>query len=190
MDMVTKTENKKQQAAVGRAFDMYDWVGTAIFSLVMIVVIFTLLFRIVGVDGDSMKNTLQNGDRLILTSSLGYTPERGDIVVVNRYTDEPLVKRIIALEGETIEITTDGRVLVNNKEVDEDFAYFENPHLGTPAKDLVIPQTVPAGCVFVMGDNRQNSHDSRAADIGFVSVEDIVGEAVFRLWPFDTMGVL
>lgn len=76
MDMVTKTENKKQQAAVSRAFDIYDWVGTAIFSLVMIVVIFTLLFRIVGVDGDSMKNTLQNGDRLILTSSLGYTPER------------------------------------------------------------------------------------------------------------------
>lgn len=189
-DMVTQTENKQQAASVRRIFDIYDWAGTAIFSLVLIVAVFTLAFRIVGVDGESMLRTLQDGDRLVLTSSLGYEPEYGDIVVINRYTKEPLVKRIIALEGQTVEITTDGRVLVDGNELQEDYAYFENPALGTLQKDFTVAQTVPKGCVFAVGDNRQNSHDSRSADIGFVAVEDIVGKAVFRLWPFESMGTL
>lgn len=189
-DMVTQTENKQQAASVRRVFDIYDWVGTAIFSLVFIVALFTLAFRIVGVDGDSMMQTLQDGDRLVLTGSLGYEPAYGDIVVINRYTRDPLVKRVIALEGQTVEITKDGRLLVDNVELVEDYAYFENPDLGTLQKDFTEPQTVPKGCVFAVGDNRQNSHDSRSADIGFVAVEDIVGKAVFRLWPFDSMGRL
>lgn len=186
MDEVTRTETERQAASVHRIFDIYDWAGTAIFALVFIVVLFTFVFRIVGVDGDSMNDTLMNGDRLVLTGSYGYTPERGDIVVINRYTKEPLVKRIIAVEGDKIEITVDGRVLLNDEELTE--TYIKGSV--TAQKEFTQAQIVPENCVFVMGDNRGNSHDSRSLDISFVPVEDIVGEAVFRLFPFNKIGSL
>ena len=186
MDMVTQTETKRQKASVRRIFDLYDWAGTAIFSLVFIVVLFTFVCRIVGVDGDSMNNTLTNGDRLVLTDTYDYTPERGDIVVINRYTREPLIKRIIAVAGDKLEITADGRVLLNDTALNE--PYIKGDF--TAQKEFVQAQVVPSGCVFVMGDNRGNSHDSRNVDISFVPVEDIVGKAAFRLFPFDKMGRL
>lgn len=186
MDMVTQTEEKRQAEKNRRISDVYDWAGTAIFALIFIVIVFTFLFRIVGVDGDSMNDTLQNGDRLVLTGSFGYTPQQGDIVVINRYTQQPLIKRVIALEGQKIEITMDGRVLVDDEEIDE--PYVKGGF--TPQRDLIQAQVVPEGYVFVMGDHRSNSHDSRSQDIGFINVEDIVGKAVFRLWPFDKIGGL
>ncbi|MGI6264448.1 MAG: signal peptidase I [Acutalibacteraceae bacterium] len=190
MDSITQTETKTQAAKVRRIYDLYDWMGTAVLALVVIVALFALAFRIVGVDGTSMLQTLQDGDRLVLRTSIAYTPERGDIVVINRYTVEPLVKRVIGVEGDTVEITADGKVLVNGQEQNESYIWLENPYNGTPQRDFQTPQTVPAGCVFVMGDNRQNSHDSRAADIGFVKCEDIAGKAVWRIWPFDQFGGL
>lgn len=189
MDRVTQTEEKKKAEATRRISDIYDWASTAIFALIFIVIVFTFLFRIVGVDGDSMNHTLENGDRLVLTGSFGYTPEQGDIVVINRYTQQPLIKRVIALEGQKIEITMDGRVLVDDEEIDEPYAWDQDGN-GTPQRDLTQAQVVPEGYVFVMGDNRDNSHDSRSKEIGFIDVDDIVGKAVFRLWPFDKIGGL
>ena len=164
---------------------LYDWAEAALVALVVVVVLFAFVFRVVSVDGDSMLPNLETGDRLLL-NCINYTPERGDIVVVNRYTKEPLVKRIIAVEGDIIDIK-DGLVYLNGVALDETF--LDPNNAVTPSKEFVGPAQVPAGHVFVIGDNRSDSHDSRYADIGFVSVKDIVGVAVFRIWPFNRLGV-
>lgn len=172
-------EEKKRAAAA------YEWTEAAIFALVCVVLVFTFLFRIVGVDGESMQNTLMDRDRLILTHNF-YTPARGDIVVINRYTSEPLVKRIIALGGDTIDIDPDTQmVFINGEQIEE-------PYLDckTPPMEFTGPYTIPAGYVFVMGDNRVNSHDSRSSDICAVKVKDIMGKAVFRIWPLPDIGGL
>lgn len=163
---------------------LYDWTEAAMIALVVVVVLFAFVLRVVGVSGDSMLPNLETGDRLVL-NCLNYTPEHGDIVVINRYTREPLVKRIIAVEGDILDIR-DGQVILNGEVLDE---VFLTPGTSTPAKEFDGPAEVPAGHVFVIGDNRGDSHDSRYSDIGFVSVKDIVGVAVFRIWPLNRLGV-
>lgn len=180
MEHLTETDKLGDAAAAA-----YEWVEAAIFALVCVVLVFTFLFRIVGVDGESMQNTLMNHDRLILTR-LPYTPERGDIVVINRYTAEPLVKRVIAVEGDTIDIDPETLLVsVNGTVIDEPYLDCLTPLLGFEG-----PLTVGEGQVFVMGDNRVNSHDSRSSDIGLVRVKDIMGKAVFRIWPLNSIGGL
>ena len=122
-------------------------------------------------------------DRLIITN-LNYTPRRGDIVVVNRYTQEPLVKRIIALGGDHLRITEEGEVILNGEVLDEPYI----GHYKTLLFSFEGEVTVPEGQVFVMGDHRDNSHDSR--DIGCVSEKDLMGKAVFRIWPISQAGGL
>ena len=147
--------------------------------------LFTFLFRVVGVEGDSMMDTLYGGDRLILCPALS-SPDRGDIVVINRYTDEPLVKRVIGVAGDTLEIDEElHRVRLNGELLDEPYVQYP-----TPAYDMTGEVAVPEGYVFVMGDHRNDSHDSRAADIGLVPVDDIVGWAAFRIWPPQRIGIL
>ena len=162
---------------------LYEWIEAAVFSLVVVVLVFTFLFRIVGVDGRSMQTTLMNRDLLIL-SVLPYTPERGDIVVINRYTKEPLVKRIIAVENDTLSIDEESHKVILNGEVLAE-SYIQVP---TYPEGLNGTVTVPEGKVFVMGDNRIASLDSR--DLGFIDENDIMGKAVFRIFPFDQFGGL
>ena len=161
---------------------LYEWIGAAIFSLAFVVLVFTFLCRIVGVVGNSMNPTLSWGDRLIITR-LGYTPQQGDIVIVNRYTEEPLVKRVVAVGGQTLRIDDEtGTVYVNGKALDEPYIQGHTYSLGFGAEE----QTVPEGCVFVMGDNREHSKDSRYMDeVGFVSESDVIGKAVFRFLPLN-----
>ncbi len=177
--METTNSKAKKIASV------YDWVEAAVFSLIVIVLLFTFLCRIVRVDGTSMENTLAHNDRLLLFN-VNYEPERGDIVVIVRDNDEPLIKRVIAVAGDTISIDeTKNQVTVNGKILDEDYI------IGTTvARDFVGEQTVPEGCLFVMGDNRTVSHDSRSKEIGFVSEGDVLGEAVFRIWPLSDFGTV
>lgn len=164
----------------------YDVVEVLVVSLACIVLLFTFLFRVVGVEGDSMMDTLYGGDRLILCPALS-SPDRGDIVVINRYTDEPLVKRVIGVAGDTLEIDEElHRVRLNGELLDEPYVQYP-----TPAYDMTGEVAVPEGYVFVMGDAPWNdSHDSRAADIGLVPVDDIVGWAAFRIWPPQRIGIL
>ena len=166
---------------------LYDWVSAAIFALVLVTLVFSFCFRIVEVDGSSMNPTLWDAERLI-TSRIAYTPQRGDIVIINRYTKEPLVKRIVAVGGDRLRIDEDGGgVYVNGEKLDEPYTQgVTYPlHFGTEE------QVVPEGCVFVMGDNRQNSTDSRyMEEVGFVKESDLIGKAVFRFLPLSRFGGL
>ncbi len=163
---------------------IYEWVETALWALVAVTLVFSFLFRLVGVDGSSMANTLHHGGRLMLVNAF-YTPDYGDIVVIRRENGQPLIKRVIAMEGDTISIDPESETVYLNGEL------LEEPYLdvSTPALfDFTGPFTVPEGTVFVMGDNRSNSIDSRAPSVGAVDIDDVMGKAVFRLWPLGQFG--
>ncbi len=149
-------------------------------ALIVITVLFIFFFRVFNVDGPSMKPTLQHNDKVIV-STIGYKAERGDIVVISEAADldEPIVKRIIAVGGDVVDINfTTGVVTVNGTE--EDYT----DELTSQQFDIAFPITVPEGTVFVLGDNRGNSLDSRSTRVGCVDERYIVGKVLFRFFPF------
>ncbi len=176
--------------------EMVDWLDAMVVTIFCIVLIFTFAFRMVGVEGTSMLQTLQNGDKVVL-SNLFYTPAKGDIVVISRTnqqfqngdTPEPLIKRIIALAGDTVDLR-DGLVYVNDEPIDE--PYLEDGTLTEPRSfnGITFPVEVPEGHAFVLGDNREVSKDSRSADVGMVDTHYILGKAVLRVWPFSSFEVI
>lgn len=161
---------------------VYDWVHALTIALVAIILVFTFFMRVVSVEGDSMLPTLEGEDRLLLTALVS-DYERGDIVVVDRYTDAPLIKRVIAVAGDTVEIDSACRLYINGVLQREDYIMGYTVH-----RDMNGPAMVPEGCVFVMGDNRTVSKDSRMEEIGMVSCKDVVGKVLFRVWPFRSFG--
>ena len=177
----------KQNIAVKRygrraVVTLFDIMGTLIVSLVVFSILFTYFFRIVGVDGASMQPTLQDGDMLVL-SVIDDDYRRGDIIVVERTFDEPLIKRVIAVGGETIRIDEDGNVFINDKLLSEDYIQGE-----TVLRDFPGKITVPRGSLFVMGDNRTVSKDSRSDEVGFIPIDSVVGKATYCLWPMQSIG--
>lgn len=166
--------------------DLYDWVESAVFAVVCMILVFTFLGRIVTVVGESMEHTLQNSDKLI-SSRLFYTPDYGDIVIITQPNDrnEPLIKRVIATEGQTVDIDFEkGIVYVDGKALEE-------PYTAAPTYvefDVVFPQTVPEGKVFVMGDNRNASWDSRDSEVGMIDERYILGRTVYRISPWENRG--
>ena len=179
---------KQEQAKPVRGQNLLEWYEALISAALVLVLIFSFFFRIIQVDGSSMVPTLVNGDKLIVWGA-GYEPQRGDVVIVDSYTSygKPLVKRVIAKGGDTISIDYEaGSVTVNGEVLQED--YIAAPtHLGY---DVEFPYTVPEGTVFVMGDNRNHSGDSRQIEIGCIDERCIVGRAYFRLAPLSKLGFL
>ncbi|MFQ8599740.1 MAG: signal peptidase I [Oscillospiraceae bacterium] len=168
--------------------EVYEWVESLVYSLVVVVLLFTFVFRIVGVDGNSMLPTLHNEDRVILTN-LFYEPKQGDIVVVTQPNErnEPIIKRIIATGGQEVNID------FQKHEVYVDGELLQEDYILAPTRlsyDVKFPVTVPEGKVFVMGDNRNDSWDSRSTGVGFIDERYILGEAVFRVFPFNSLGLL
>lgn len=161
---------------------LYDWLGTLVIALSVFALLFAFAIRVVGVDGSSMLPTLQDGDRLLL-SIAGDSYFRGDIVVVDRYTDEPLIKRVIAVGGDTLTIDAEGGVYINGSRQNETYILGD-----TLLRDFSGMVKIPQGYVFVMGDNRTVSKDSRSSEIGLVSTKDIVGKAVYCVWPLESIG--
>lgn len=184
-DRVKKPEAVKTETTTRG--EIYDWMQSLVFALIICIIVFVFIFRIVDVSGDSMNPTLLHGDKLVV-SDVFYKPKQGDIVIFRKdeYKAEALVKRVIATEGQTIEIDFDrGRVYVDGELLDE-------PYIAEPTHNQLGfqgPQTVPEGCVFVMGDNRNASSDSRRAQIGMVDERLIVGKVLLRVFPFDSIGV-
>jgi len=165
---------------------LYEWVEIVTTALIAITLIFTFLFRLVNVEGTSMETTLHDRERLIL-SCLPYTPDRGDIVVVSRGTDdEPLIKRVIGVAGDTVSIDSKtGEVYLNGKVLKE--PYIEVPTSPELMKGEV---TVPEGMVFVMGDNRSAGQSLDSRTFGCIEESRVIGKAVFRISPIDRFGGL
>ena len=158
---------------------------TALCVGTILLFLLTVFYRPCRVDGVSMVPTLQHGDLLIL-SCQDSVLQRGEIVAISREGEPPLIKRVIAVGGDTVRIDQhSGKVYVNGAE-------WEEPYLNvtTPCIELKGEVTVPAGHLFVMGDNRAVSHDSRYEDIGFVDADDVIGTATYRLLPFSEKGAL
>lgn len=173
------TEEKKSAKKAKQKIDIFEVFQPIISALVVVTLVFLFCFRVFNVDGPSMAPTLENGDRVVV-STIGYKPERGDIVVLSS-TDgirKPIVKRIIAVAGDVVDINfTSGVVTVNGK----DETYSED--LTTQQADIAFPITVPEGTVFVLGDNRDVSLDSRSSRVGCVDQRLIVGKILFRFFP-------
>ncbi len=180
--MSDKTEETK---APGRG--LYEWTQALVCSVLAAVLLFAFAARVVGVSGGSMRNTLQNGDLLLVVNGLlcgGY--RQGDVVIAAKQSfeyGEPIVKRVIATEGQTVDIDFDaGVVRVDGTALTEPYIR-EDTHLDLGTE---YPFTVPEGCVFLMGDNRNGSRDSRAPELGAVDTRCLIGRAVFLLLPGKT----
>lgn len=161
----------------------FDFLELFVFTIVTVLLLTTLVFRHSEVEGGSMDKTLAEGDHLII-SNLFYTPERGDIIVCEDYSTglrKPIVKRIIAVGGDMINIDLNGSVYINGERLQEDYVFVDG-HL--PFYELEY--TVPEGEVFVMGDHRNASTDSRS--FGSVKEEAILGKVILRFYPFDEFG--
>ena len=174
-------QREKKQKAAGR--DWYEWVQALVCSVLAVVVIFTFAIRLIGVDGHSMVPTLQDGDRLlVLTAPWCGDYQYGDVVVLRKqsFLAEPIVKRVIATEGQTVDIDfSAGVVYVDGEALDE-------PYINEPTyveEGTEFPLTVPEGSVFVLGDNRNHSSDSRDSSLGTVDTRYVIGKAVFLLFP-------
>lgn len=167
--------------------EAYDWIQSLISALLICVLVFVFVLRIMDVNGTSMVPTLRNGDK-VLVSDLFYEPERGDIVVFKKdsYDDnKALVKRVIAVEGDVVNIDFErGIVYVNGEAVEEDYIDV----LTTTKIDFIGPQTVPENCLFVMGDNRNASTDSRDKRIGMVDKRLVIGKVLMVVYPFEYFG--
>ncbi len=212
-DLTENTENAENTEHIGggnsqnkiKSFtsSVFDVVEMFAWSVFAVMLIFTFAIRLCRVEGSSMENTLYDGQNLLLYS-MGYTPAQDDIVVfhlTNKDATPPLektmVKRVIATEGQRIEIHFEtGEIYVDGKKYEDTHAILKN-YAGREigyytldaehhykADERVFSATVPEGCVFVLGDTRNNSKDSRDSDVGFVDTRCILGKVIVRIAPF------
>lgn len=182
-----KKSKKKNREQTSLALETYKVLADIISCLIFVVVLFVFGFRLVTVVGESMYPTLHEGDNLTLMSNFIYEPQVGDIVVLRSeaYSRGPLVKRVIADEGQTVDIDFDtGEVWVDGVLLQEDYIN-EETHRNDGTQ---FPVTVPEGCIFVMGDNRNHSSDSRDPSIGCVDKRYVLGKALSIVTPFSRFG--
>lgn len=165
-----------QSKAVSAVYEWLEALGTAV---IIAMILFTFVLRVNEVKGDSMMPNYTDGTRVIV-QAIGYRPTVGDVVVIDAtHTNlhEFVIKRVIATEGQTVDFDDAGFVSVDGQILDES-AYL-SPSVGTYSYDISFPQTVPEGCVFVLGDNREYSTDSRSSDLGMVDARYVIGKVQF-----------
>lgn len=181
--METSAEKIEADGTQAAGRELYEWVRALVSAVTAVVLVFTFAVRMIGVDGHSMVPTLQNGDRLAVTAGLlAGTYRPGDVVVLRKdsFLDEPIVKRVIAVGGQTVDIDfSTGSVFLDGKLLNEPYIN----ELTFREEGTRFPLTVPEGSIFVMGDNRNHSNDSRDARLGTVDTGYVIGRAVFLLYP-------
>lgn len=153
----------------------YEWLEALGSAIIIAMILFTFVIRVNEVKGDSMLPNYREGMRVIV-QTIAYQPAAGDVVVIdatNTPLDEFVIKRVIATEGQTVDFNAFGGVLVDGVPLDES-AYLDS--VETYAYDLEFPQTVPEGCVFVLGDNRGYSTDSRSSELGMIDARYVIGK--------------
>ena len=184
------TESPKEK--IPFAQNILEFSEMLVLVVLLVLITFTFIARLCKVNGSSMNNTLHHG-QAIITSNVMYTPKQGDIVVFHQTgsLNEPVVKRVIATEGQHVKIDFSKKdtmsIWVDGIEYTDDYAYFDpkraaiTPKYNYDDHTQIFEATVPEGHVFVMGDNRNNSKDSRSLDIGFVDERRIIGRSIFEL---------
>lgn len=195
-------ESEVQAKKTSLFADILEILETGLFFVILVLFLFTYFMRPVTVEGNSMVPTLQNKDLLFLYSFL-YEPRTGDIVVIDnhdshtldwqgevieddRSLEERIIKRVIAVEGQELFVDAEhGIVTVDGVQLQENYV---NELTRTDDRAFTYPITIPEGYIFVMGDNRNRSTDSRNPLVGLVPVEDVMGKTYFRYFPFDTIG--
>lgn len=205
MSMKKESSQSSDSEKANIVDDFIDMAESVLYAVFLVLLIFTFLFRISVVEGSSMVPTLEENDRLIV-SNIFYKPEQGDIITINcenahLFSDSSqtevieapglnkrIVKRIIATGGQKIDIDFDlGIVYIDDVQIYESYiadltTYDENA--------FEYPLTVPEGYLFVMGDNRLRSKDSRHPEVGLIKTDDIAGHVIFRISPFDKFGFI
>ena len=190
MDNKNAKERPKEKVTFfGTLYDLVEMIGV---TTLFVMLLFAFVVRLNVVDGNSMLNTLHNGEYLVV-SDLFYTPRAGDIVIVHKIDadpySEPIVKRVIAVGGQTVDIDFSTWTLtVDGEVVDEPYRYVD-PASGTLTADYSFPITVPEGEIFVMGDNRNHSADSRQIEIRTIDERCVVGHAVARIYPLSELEI-
>lgn len=186
-------EEAKQESAIPGA-SLYEWLQVILGCILTAVLIFNCVARLSRVDGQSMDHTLQHNE-LLLVWSLGYTPKQGDIVIVNKTTadflgEHAIVKRVIATGGQTVDIDYQtGTVYVDGELLNQSYIAEEMYLPGNPYAQETHFE-VPDGEVFVMGDNRNHSTDSRDSRLGTIHEDYILGRAIVSLFPISKLGLL
>lgn len=176
--------------ADGAMAGIYDWVKCIVFAISIVVVCLTFVFRLVDVEGTSMNDTLETNDKVIVTNMM-YTPRNNDIVVISHGAEyeKPIIKRVIATEGQTLQLDYENdRIIVDGIVIEEN--YIKGTTFSNRFGDYSVPEVIPEGKVFVLGDNRLVSLDSRYAQIGLIDVKNVIGKAQFVAFPFNHIGYL
>ncbi|MGM9660309.1 MAG: signal peptidase I [Faecousia sp.] len=179
-NMASEKETKKQSWQQGLMLYVHD----LIYMLLAVMILFLIVFRVIVVTQDSMFSTLWDGDYLLLVSNLFCgEPQQGDIVVISKQSFDdgrPIIKRVIATEGQKVDIDFEsGTVYVDDVALEEPYIHQET----TNEEGMVFPLTVEEGRIFVLGDNRGVSLDSRSPQIGQIDRREVLGKAVFLLIP-------
>ena len=181
---------KENENTVGLSEFVFEMAGAVFTALIVVLLILTFFVRQVTVSGNSMTDTLQDQDRLLVTNFM-YTPQNGDIIIIshgNIYSD-PIIKRVIAVGGQRLDINYDtNEVIVDGVVQYEPYIKGKTRQLSNSTSLEEYGNIIPEGYIFVMGDNREGSLDSRSKDIGLIPVSNVIGKAQLRIIPFDTFG--
>ena len=182
--------------------DIYDWIEVFVSALAIVVIMLSFVLRIATVKGHLMERTLSDS-QVVVMSNMFYTPAQGDIIVIQQnggYFETPIVKRVIATGGQTLSIDFEKwEVKVDGNVVDESsYVYFRNTSMDVEEYYSVYDayldtngvMTVPEGYLFVMGDNRNESSDSRSIYVGFVRESEVLGKVIFRMFPINKIGAV
>ena len=182
-------ENLEEKEKSGLKSQILDILEVLSVSIVALIIVFTFAFKTCVVYQSSMYPTLVENDKLVI-KSLGNNYDYGDIIVTGKYSEreDRIVKRIIAKEGDVVDINnSEGAVYINGEKLEEDYV---NGKTFSNVNGIKFPITVSENSLFILGDNREHSKDSRSLDIGIINEKEVVGTVVFRLFPLEKIGLV